>query len=198
MQLTRSADQINAAKGSMRSRILQALFNPTEPKKFCEKNCPARDHCITAYLEAVQATDIWPLHKQHTKSIQQIIDSPGFVAWKCRKPEGACTDCLGQLEGDHVDEIRGKTMTYWEGLCLDCMDLSQPKTTSLHDDYWSHNLFKEWSRGCRLKHTRNTWYHSFMGRPEIMDQYQKDQDERNKQERMAGQGNSKTRARSGF
>ncbi|KAF8866841.1 hypothetical protein BDZ45DRAFT_734865 [Acephala macrosclerotiorum] len=103
-----------------------------------------------------------------------------------------------QASGDHVDKIRERTITYWEGLCLDCMDLSQPKTASAHGDYFSHNILNEWSRGCRTRHHRNTWYHSFMGRPDIMDKYQKDQDERNKQERMASQGSYKTRTRNGW
>lgn len=77
------------------------------------------------------------------KSIQQIIDSPGFVDWKCRKPKGTCANCLNQLEGDHTDTIREKPITYWEGLCLDCMDLSQPKTASHHGDYFSRNNFNE-------------------------------------------------------
>jgi hypothetical protein len=76
---------------------------------------------------------------------------------------------------------------------MDCMDFSQSKTHDADIDYWSYDDFTKWSKGCRLKHERNTWYHSFMGRPEIMDNYQKGQEERNKQKREDNGGKSQSR-----
>lgn len=60
------------------------------------------------------------------------------------------------------------------------MDISNPRTGDLDTDYWKHNRLKKWSDKCRIFHQRNTWYFSFMGRPEIMTSFNREQQERKK------------------
>lgn len=169
----RVTEQLNAVRGSMRGKIIAGLFEPLN--NFCPLKCDVHEKSIAAYLEGVKRTEIWPLQHQHHKSNKDVTDSAGFLNWKCSTPTGACYTCQKQLGGAHIRKTRVDLMNYWEGLCLDCMDISQPKTGDSDTDYWLHNGLKEWSKGCNLSHGRNTWYFSFMGRPEIMTKFQEEQ-----------------------
>ncbi|PVH83318.1 hypothetical protein DL98DRAFT_585607 [Cadophora sp. DSE1049] len=180
----RVIDQINAAKGSMRCRLNEALLDCARPMTFCPKQCPKNAEALRTYLDGVSSTRIWPFSNQHRVAIQTTIDSPGLVNWTYKKVIGACNACDRHLRGYHVETARERTEDYWDGLCLDCMNKSKTKTGSVHSDYWLHNSLRTWSRGCRLTgHSRNTWYHSFMGRHEEMEDYLEKQSKReNKQQ----------------
>jgi hypothetical protein len=176
-------EQLNAAKGSMRREIIKGLFNPLEC--FCSTNCSVNEKSLKAYIEGIKLTKIWPLETMHTRSNEDIVESPGFVNWKCKIPEGACYSCRSKLEGSHIEKTGDKIRDYWDGLCLDCMDISAPKTGDLNTDYWLHNKLEDWDRNCRISHTRNTWYFSFMGRSEIMSSFNREQQQRKKAARLA-------------
>ncbi|TVY29433.1 hypothetical protein LHYA1_G001871 [Lachnellula hyalina] len=177
----RVIQQLNAVRGSMRGKIIAGLFEPLND--FCRLKCDVHEKCIAAYLEGVKRTEIWPLQHQHHKSNKDVTDSIGFLHWKCSIPKGACYLCQNQLSGANIRKTRSDLMSYWEGLCLDCMDISQPKTGDSDTDYWLHNRLRIWGSRCRLSHTRNTWYFSFMGRPEVMTKFQQEQQARKKAER---------------
>jgi hypothetical protein len=200
----------------MRKEILQAVFEPLEPGKFCATKCDVWEKSVVSYLEGLQKTGIWPIHGLHKKCNEDIVDGAGFLNWKCDIPTGACSSCKSRLEGPHIKAIREKIHKYWHGLCLDCMNISAPKTGDLDDDYCKysrrnpllflttlllyssnspgtslssktanaflglHNSIQGWDNNCRISHGRNTWYFSFMGRQEIMNSFQKAQQERNR------------------
>ncbi|KAE9370432.1 hypothetical protein N431DRAFT_442268 [Stipitochalara longipes BDJ] len=182
----RVIQQLNAAKGSMRKEILKGLFDHLN--NFCTTDCLVKEKSLWAYIEGVKTTGIWPLDSMHARSNESIVESPGFLRWKCDIPEGACTSCTSKLRGRHISETRTKIINYWDGLCLDCRDDSAPKTGDLDADYWMHNKLKRWDRGCRIKHERNTWYFSFMGRPEIMNSFKKEQQERKRKRERRSSG----------
>ncbi|KAG4435255.1 hypothetical protein IFR05_009251 [Cadophora sp. M221] len=75
----RIIDQINAAKGSMRSRLNEALLDCARPMTFCPKQCPKNAESLRTYLDSVSSTRIWPFSTQHWLAIQTLIDSPGLV-----------------------------------------------------------------------------------------------------------------------
>ncbi|TVY83648.1 hypothetical protein LSUE1_G002598 [Lachnellula suecica] len=152
------------------------LFEPLDT--FCPNNCEVHEKCIAAYLEGVKRTGIWPLQHQQKKSNKSIIDSSGFVNWTCVVPDEACFSCTYKLGGSHIRQTREDILEYWDGLCLNCMDVSNPKTGDSDDDYWVHNDLKEWDSDCLLPHSRNTWYFSFMGRPESMNSFRDEQQSR--------------------
>lgn len=85
-----------------------------------------------------------------------------------------------RLAGSVVHKTYSDILSYWEGLCLDCMDFSIGDSDK---DYWAHSSSDNWDRGCRLKHKRNTWYFSFMGRPEKMNVFAEKEAERRRQQR---------------
>lgn len=166
-------EQLNAAKGSMREEIIAALFDPLDD--FCEHVCEGADKATKAYINGVRRTGIWPLKKQNTKSNKVIMDSDGIIDWKCEIPESACSTCQRRLDDRHIVKLQKAISNYWQGLCLDCMDIS---SRDLDTEYWNHNEPGEWDKGCTLYHQRNTWYFSFMGRPSIMETHQREQRER--------------------
>lgn len=59
----------------------------------------------------------------------------------------------------------------FKGLCLDC--LTKTKFESEDDDYWNHCHNFEFDYGCTVKHGQPTWYFSYMGRPEALQQWAK-------------------------
>lgn len=161
----------------MRKEIIKGLFNPLN--NFCANNCVAKALSLESYIAGLRKTGIWPLEDMTQKSNTSIICSPGFEDFDCKVPEGACMSCKSKLSGTHLEQTAKDVRNYWRGLCLDCMDISKPKTGDLNKDYWLHNELKDWGRNCRLSnHGRNTWYFSFMGRPEIMSSLNRDQKDR--------------------
>ncbi|KAH6716779.1 hypothetical protein BKA61DRAFT_671250 [Leptodontidium sp. MPI-SDFR-AT-0119] len=186
----RVIDQINAAKGSMRSRLNEALLDCARPKTFCPQQCSKNAESLRTYLDGVSATRIWPFSTQHRVAIQTIIDSPGLVNWTYTKVIGACITCERHLRGHHVTKAKERIEDYWNGLSLDCMNNSKTKTGSIHEDYWLHNSLHQWSKGCRLAgHSRNTWYHSFMGRHEVMEDYLEKQRNRENNNQQSSHSN---------
>lgn len=68
-----------------------------------------------------------------------------------------------------VEDARETTETYFDGLCLDCMDSTKNVRPGGDgdDDYWVYNQRRDrYDEGCRVKHGEPTWYFSFMGRRE--------------------------------
>ena len=172
----------------MRIQIIKGLFDPLN--NFCPIGCPAKKDCLWEYVEAVKRTGIWPLDTMHNRSNESIIESTGMIRWKCDIPEGACSTCTAKVRGDHISELRSRIINYWQGLCLGCMDDSNPKTGEIDADYWLHNDLRKWDSGCRIRHHRNTWYFSFMGRPEIMNAFTREQQERKKEKAARQRRNS--------
>ncbi|CZS99179.1 hypothetical protein WAI453_008334 [Rhynchosporium graminicola] len=182
----RVIQQLNAARGSMRKEIIKGLFNPLE--RFCGRKCAAQAKSVMAYLNALIRTGVWPIYDLQSKSNKAIIESPGFVNWTCTKPDDACMSCFFNLSGQNVTRTSGIVLGYWNGLCLDCMDISDPHSGDLDDDYWRHNDLMDWGDGCRLNHERNTWYFSFMGRSEIMSAFNTAQQDRKKAREASQRG----------
>ena len=98
----------------------------------------------------------------------------------------ACFGCRDMDIASNVKRAKDRTRNYFEGLCLDCMDKSQPKMGAEIDmDYWDHHKRKEHEvllplrpgvKPCRVRHKVPTWYYSFMGRQRDRDRFKRDRD----------------------
>ena len=99
-----------------------------------------------------------------TRTIQGILASLENFKFS-PSSAGSCTACSRDYEGI-VEHIRKFTESYFDGLCLDCLDKSRPRTGDSDKDYWRHADLKEDAivLGCRRIHRQPTWYFSFMGR----------------------------------
>ncbi|KAK0118263.1 hypothetical protein ONS95_012564 [Cadophora gregata] len=171
---SRVLDQINAARGSMRRELNEALLDIACPDNFCLRKCKKRAECYITYMEEVTLTKLWPFSTQHRIPIQTVLDSPGMTNWTHKKILDSCMDCFRRLKGDHVHEAREKVEKYWEGMCLDCVKLSLDKAGTRYAAYFSKDKSERWGAGCQVFHGRNEWYFSFMGSQDVMVQHQED------------------------
>lgn len=203
------SDQINACKGSMRKEIdssitaqIRSFKKPKPPMvstsggyavsrnvvhscingellltswDFRQISCACRPHALDNIIEAIDDTGIWPLHEK-TRSINDIL--AGLARFKYVPPPNACTKCSVNIT---FKALIRTIKNYFDGLCLDCMDSSNPRTGTLATDYWLHNYERKWVANCRIKHDRNTWYFSYMGRPEQMEAHQREMQDRKNQ-----------------
>ena len=103
-----------------------------------------------------------------------ILDRLGKFSYEAKKL--ACSRNCRKDYKRTVNDAHDKTKTYFDGLCLDCMNQSNPVTGNADTDYWKHNSLKvsDFARSCRTKHQQPTWYFSFMGRRDAMDRFQRD------------------------
>ena len=117
--------------------------------------------------------DVWPLEQTAQRnSISHILGK--LKSFSYEAPTGACGSCRMNY-GTHVDEAREHVGSYFDGLCLDCMNRSKAKLGDVDKDYWQHNNLseKEIIKGCRFEHKQPTWYFSFMGRKEDRERFDK-------------------------
>ncbi|KAK0124265.1 hypothetical protein ONS95_009238 [Cadophora gregata] len=149
---------INGARGTLRGKLIRGLFDPVS--SFLNAKCDCKEKALFAYNMGIGKTGIWPLHEHHKKSIQEILDSKGFVKFECEVATDACVFCQAHCNPAVVHSLRHRISDHFEGLCLDCM--KRTKGGSVDDDYWEHDKDKEWSRNCSIAHGQPTWYFSFM------------------------------------
>jgi hypothetical protein len=154
--------------------MLRELFNPVSV--FLEMECDCKEKSLFAYNKGLSKTGIWPLHDHYKKSIQQILNSPGFLKFECTVPEKACMTCRSKLSVTAIETIRRELSNNFHGLCLDCINMT--KSGDVDYDYWEHDLEREWDLGCRISHGQPSWYFSFMGRKTDMKNHKKEKKER--------------------
>ena len=113
--------------------------------------------------------DVWPTEAAYRKlSMKDILVKLQNFSYEAKS--SACRDCRKDYKRI-VSEVRHSVLTYFDGLCLDCLDKTKAKTRDVDEDYWRHNDLgsNEWSKGCRIRHGEPTWYFSFLGRKEEKD-----------------------------
>ncbi|KAI4245527.1 MAG: hypothetical protein LQ352_006552, partial [Teloschistes flavicans] len=84
-------------------------------------------------------------------------------------PSSACAKCRRDYKRAAAN-VRNTVQQYFDGLCLDFLDRSKPKTGHLDIGYWSHQDLEEykWVLGCRFCHRRPTCFFT-NGREEEQD-----------------------------
>jgi hypothetical protein len=149
--------------------MLRELFDPVSA--FLVMDCDCKEKSLFAYNKGLSKTGIWPLHEHYKKSIQEVLTSPGFLRFDCKIPDNACMTCRSKLSVTAIEKIRCELTSNFNGLCLDCMNLT--KSGDVDYDYWEHDFERKWDLGCRISHSQPTWYFSFMGRKTNMKNHKK-------------------------
>lgn len=165
------AEELNAAKGRLKTIIHRGLFTPNE--KLLKATCSCKEVTLFNYEKALYTIQVWPLERVALREpMTTIIERLNKFHFEAKK--NACVSCRSDYQRT-VGLVRDNTRNYFDGLCLDCMDSSNPKTGDDDVDYWLHNDLNEDQRvrGCRHEHGQPTWYFSFMGRKETRDQYRR-------------------------
>lgn len=162
--------------------MLRGLFNPISA--FLGARCECKKDSLYAFMIGLSKTGIWPLHDAHKMSLLDILNSHGFENFECDVPENACNHCIQKISPQSVNMVRESLLTEFDGLCLDCMNLT--KTGDVNGDYWEHGYCRNYSTGCRIDHGEPTWYFSFMGRRQDMKKHQNELKQRRENERAKG------------
>ncbi|KAF2677236.1 hypothetical protein K458DRAFT_378687 [Lentithecium fluviatile CBS 122367] len=156
---------VNHARGGLKTTLHKNLWKKTGTiLRFGTDKCNCWDATIGRYLAALVKVDAFPVDDVMPRaSFHEIIDRLRQFELDWVPPCGRCRSI------DWVYEVRmaiQATQSYFDGLCLDCMDRSKPKGKNLDDDYWRHNesVGGRWDTNCRIKHNQSTWYVSWLGR----------------------------------
>lgn len=175
-----NTEQLNAAKGRLRTVLHNGLFKPNE--QLLMASCPCRKETLYDYEKRLWQVEVWPLERVAQRTaITILLDR--LDRFEEPLKQGCSPNCRRDFKRI-VTSVKNSTRHYFDGLCLDCMDKSKPKTGDLDMDYWRHDDLKEeeWAFGCRFDHKQPTWYFSFMGRQEDRDRFRKEK--RDKREEL--------------
>ncbi|KAL8940125.1 MAG: hypothetical protein Q9216_002979 [Gyalolechia sp. 2 TL-2023] len=160
-------EQLNAAKGRLRTVLFRGLWDPCN--SLLRASCACRKETLYDYQHHLYSIEVWPLETIFLNtSIHGILERLDDFSYEPRT--GACSQCRQNYTGI-VARVVSRVEEYFDGLCLDCLDRSKPKTGDIDLDYWRHDKLKEWEwvQGCRFPHRQSTWFFSFNGRKEERD-----------------------------
>ncbi|MCJ1235670.1 hypothetical protein MMC14_003641 [Varicellaria rhodocarpa] len=156
------AEQFDAAKGRLKSILHHDLSKPVEPLLRLG-NCPHVKDNVFGYFRTLLLLGVWPMEDAaRTDTIDDILENLEDFRYS---PSARCSYCSRDYD-KIVKDVREYTQKYFDGLCLDCLDKTKPRTGDSDIDYWKHQEFKEdsWIEGCRIRHKQPSWYFLFMGR----------------------------------
>lgn len=165
-----TVEQLNAAKGRLRTILYHGLFVPNE--KLLRAYCNCKERTLFGYEKTLYDLKVPPSDTNVQK--RPILDMLRSLDKFQYKASGAyCRGPCSQNFNNQVKVTVARVREYFQGLCLDCMNHTNPKTGDTDMDYWRHGDLSpdEWSRGCRLSHGEPTWYFSYMGRREDRDRF---------------------------
>ncbi|KAG9650750.1 hypothetical protein KCU64_g8959, partial [Aureobasidium melanogenum] len=160
---------LNAARGHLRVLLASWLWKPVA--NVLRSSCACKEESVFEYLHALTMTGGYPIDQQGRNSVSGVCKSLGsfdnhFKPTRSRHDCYVCNADWSRVVTDAVISIK----KHFDGLCLDCMDHTQPKFLDEHEDYWNHVSYnKQWDKHCRIKHGQATWYSSFMGRADTRD-----------------------------
>lgn len=120
--LTTHTEQLNAARGRLRTVLYRDLYAPVGAMLADEKNhCQYKEKVMWVYLKALQQTEVWPSERvSHGHSIEEIIKKleDNFICSDSH-PGGtkSCFRCKGNF-AIGVKKAIESTRGYFDGLCL--------------------------------------------------------------------------------
>lgn len=155
----RVTDVLNSARGHLRVLLARWLWGPLGV--MVNADCNGKEKTVFQYLKALVKTGGYPIDQQGRKSVNQVCQDLETFDKHFNQPESPdCANCGRDWDSVVENAIR-EVKKHFDGLCLDCMDHSQPKFLDEHMDYWDHLTPKQWDLPCRVSHGQATWYSSF-------------------------------------
>ncbi|KEQ64956.1 uncharacterized protein M437DRAFT_43793, partial [Aureobasidium melanogenum CBS 110374] len=160
---------LNGARGHLRVVLARWLWAPLE--NMMTASCDCKEKTVYLYLKALAKTGGYPVDQQGRKSVTAICHELGSFEKHFQLPQSSksCASCAKDWTGVVAHAVES-IQEYFNGLCLDCIDHTQPKFLDEHDDYWNHLSFNtKWDLKCCVSHGQASWYSSFMGRFDTRD-----------------------------
>lgn len=113
--LTFLSDQLNAAKGRLKTVLHRALYNPID-KLLKLANCPCKAETLFAYELALSNTGAWPLESAFlNNSVHEIVNK--LDMFEIKNLPQRCHDC-GYNYAEAVRKAVDDARRYFDGLCL--------------------------------------------------------------------------------
>ncbi|KAK6002567.1 hypothetical protein QM012_001317 [Aureobasidium pullulans] len=160
---------LNSARGHLRVLLARWLWDPL--KDMMTAHCDCKEKTVYLYLQALVNTGGYPIDQQGRKSVNAVCYELGSFEehFSLPKSSKSCFYCAKNWAGIVARAVQ-KIRNHFDGMCLDCMDHTQPKFLDEHDDYWNYlSESTTWDLKCRVSHGEATWYSSFMGRADTRD-----------------------------
>jgi hypothetical protein len=120
--MTTHTEQLNAARGRLRTISYRDLYAPVKEMLEDEKNhCLYKEIMLWAYLKALEQTGAWPSERVlHGNSIEVIMKQINDK-FKCTDPHPNGTESCFRCEGHFNIDVKKAiecTRGYFDGLCL--------------------------------------------------------------------------------
>ncbi|PYH86447.1 hypothetical protein BO82DRAFT_397619 [Aspergillus uvarum CBS 121591] len=172
----RILQQINAVRGRLRNIAHKGLFDRIATT-LKASSAPCCERTVFEFFRELQRISVWSFEDcmRHCSIDDLVFRMKRFDASKMREYRDPKTQKpMDGFACEHgwkavVAGAAKRVEAYFDGLCLDCMDL----TKNLHKggdrdrDYWAYMRPRDrYDENCRIKHGEPTWYFSFMGRRE--------------------------------
>ncbi|OCL09932.1 hypothetical protein AOQ84DRAFT_290291 [Glonium stellatum] len=154
---------MNASRGRLKT-VLHSHLWADLGKLFRHHSCGCWHRTTAEYQAQLVHIRVWPLEEVYPKnSMNDLLDRLDSFNHRSAAPD--CFACNIDWPA-RVEEARDQVSGYFDGLCLDCMDRTQPKRGNEDNDYWGHGISVEgrWDSDCRIRHGNPTWYSSWLGR----------------------------------
>lgn len=119
--LTRRPEQINAARGRLKTILHRGLYEPVD-RMLASATCSYREKVLWQYFKALTETRAWPIESAAGKCGMRILLDrlKNFEYWDPHE-EGSCKDpyCSRGMEFTvSVEAAIKETEEYFKGLCL--------------------------------------------------------------------------------
>ncbi|KAL8665975.1 MAG: hypothetical protein Q9168_007591 [Polycauliona sp. 1 TL-2023] len=158
----RVIQQLNAAKGRLRTILHRDLYEPNE--KLLNARCRCKAESLWGWEKALTVCEVWPLEKvAQLESMHTILDR--LTKFNYDAAPDACRGCRQDYR-KIVGKARSHTQGYFTGLCLSCMDESKDLTGDEDADFWRMGSKNEsFIVKCPRvgRHSQPMWWFSYMG-----------------------------------
>ncbi|THY54415.1 hypothetical protein D6C97_05737 [Aureobasidium pullulans] len=166
----RVIQQLCAARGRLKTILSNQIWNHISG--LLDGSCNCKEKTLFAFLHALKETGGFPVDQAAQRNpiayvLHQLADFDDY--FEAPAEAKGCSRCSTDWSSA-MKTACAVVWKYFDGLCLDCMDHTQPKFADEHEDYWCHlERDMEWDNACRIDHGQATWYYSFMGRADARD-----------------------------
>ena len=145
------------------------LFSPNE--KLLGANCGCKEMTLFCYERTLYRIEVWPLERIYQRfSMATILERLNNFSFKAKNDP--CRSCRIDYK-EVVKAAQKETESYFNGLCLDCMNRTKSVTRDADMDRLQHGSLSEsyFKGSCRCEHKEPTRYFSFMGDREVRDSF---------------------------
>lgn len=173
MPLSFSPEQLNAARGHLKTVLHKGLWQCMDV--LLRARCFCKDATFFQYNLHLMLTGAWPLEQTwNSIPVGEILHRLDSFLYEPDVRD--CRTCTGKSFTDLVDRATEGTRNHFDGLCLDCLNVSADRNTEKY--YWEQDRKYQWSKNCRVTHQESSWYYSFCGREDSRRKYQKEKQRR--------------------